>query len=388
MRPSVQLNQNLDDVIRCGHPWLYADALNAHDDLRDGTVVDVFNQDWEWIARGIYEPESPIRVRIWTLDEEEQVNNQLLEKRIKAALKAKPFPNHETTGFRLLNGEGDRTPGVTCDVYDNVAVFRIDGLAAERWLAPAARIIKKVLPIEHVAVRRSELYRGDNPAATWFEGGLDEVEFLEHGVRFLADPINGQKTGFFLDQRTNRQHLAELSQGRRLLNLFGYNGGFSIVAACNGAAKTTTVDLAKPALKDARRIFELNGIPAAAHDFEAADVFDYLNQFGAGKAPFDVVVCDPPSFAHKRGDLQRATESYINLFGRVMEVMPSGSKVALASCSSHIDRTRFLDIVAQASARVSRPYVMYGLWGAALDHSVLPGFPQGDYLQFVSGALE
>lgn len=385
--PVAQLTQPLEDVIRRGHPWVFFDAVRGPQDVRPGTPVDLIARDGSFVGRGVWEPDSPIRMRVWTLNADTPVNNATLEARIRAAVKARTFPTHDTNGFRALNGEGDRIPGVVCDVYDDVAVFRIDGLAAERWVEPATRVIQKLLGVKHVAVRRSEIYAGDNDKAEWVVGGVDKVHFLEHGMTFVADPLNGQKTGFFLDQRANRQRLAEVSRGKRLLNLFGYSGAFSVAAAVQGAARTTTVDLAKPALADAERHFELNGLYPAAHEFVAADVFDYLEEYWTGKAPFDVVVCDPPSFAHRKDDLGRATQAYVRLFAKVLDVMPSGSRVALASCSSHVSRERFVDLVIRAAKEAGVAYVMQGIWSADIDHTTLAAFPEGDYLQFALGCI-
>lgn len=385
--PTAILTQPLEDVIRRGHPWVFYDAVRGPQDVRPGTPVDLLARDGSFVGRGVWDPESPIRMRIWTLNPDTPVNNATLEARIRAAVKARTFPTADTNGFRALNGEGDRIPGVVCDVYDDVAVFRLDGLAAERWLEPASRLIQKLLHVKHVAVRRSEIYAGENDAAEWLVGGVDEVQFQEFGMTFVADPLKGQKTGFFLDQRANRQRLAEVSRGKRLLNLFGYSGAFSVAAAMQGAARTTTVDIAKPALADAKRHFELNQLVPEAHEFVASDVFDFLEEYWTGKAPFDVVVCDPPSFAHRKDDLGRATQAYIRLFSKVFDVMPNGSRVALASCSSHISRERFVDLVIRAARDAGVSYVMQGLWGADVDHTVLAPFPEGDYLQFSLGSI-
>lgn len=385
--PAVHLTQPLEGVIQQGHPWVFMDAVRGEPGLKPGTVVDLYSMDYEWVARGVWDPQSPIRFRAWTTNQDTPVNNPLLEQRIKAALKWRPFPSAQTTGFRALNGEGDRIPGLTCDVYGNVAVFRVDGHAAERWISPASRLIKRLLNVEHIAVRRSVIYAGDNDKAEWLEGGVDEVTFLENGIQFVADPIHGQKTGFFLDQRANRARLAEVCRGRRLLNLFGYTGGFSVAAAMAGAAQTTTVDLAKPAIDTAIRHFEMNDLYPQAHQFIASDVFAYLEDFAPGRAPFDVVVCDPPSFAHRRADLERATDAYVRLFSRVFEIMPSGSHVALASCSSHIHANTFKNIVVQAAMLSGVTYVLQGMWGADIDHPTLAMFPEGDYLQFSLGTI-
>lgn len=392
---TVRLTQPLEARLRLGHPWIYADAISLHprQDAKTGDIVDVVNAQNEWVGRGVLDLDSPLRVRLWTTQQHVEVNDALLATRIKLAKKRRPFPDGSTTGFRLLNGEGDGIPGLVCDVYGTVAVLRPDGVAAERWLEPARETIAKLLPIEHWVIRRASIYSDDRdrPQAQWWgdapESG-SRVPFLEHGVQLYCDVLHGQKTGFFLDQRANRQRMAQLSTGRRLLNLFGYTGGFSIMAAWAGAAQTTTVDLAAPAIEMAQYHFEINGLPTSGmHEFVTSDVFDYLERFGPYSAPFEVAICDPPSFAHKRRDVDRASQAYERLFAKLMEVMPSNATLALCSCSSHIDRQAFLNIVAQAALTAGRTFVVTGIYGADVDHPILPGFVEADYLQCVVGTL-
>lgn len=385
--PTVRLTQPIHETLRGGHPWVFHDAIRHAHDHRAGDVVDVIDETGEFVGRGLIEPDSPIRVRLWTLRAATDVDNDLLESRLRAAIKRRRFPTVDTTGYRLCNGEGDRVPGLVVDVYADTMVLRVDGLAAERWLEPAQRILGRVIDVDHVAIRRSDLYRGERPAAQWAGDAPDEVTFLEHGLRYLCRPVAGQKTGFFLDQRANRQRIAAVSSGRRLLNLFGYSGAFSVAAAAKGAAFTTTVDQAGPALDDARRNFELNSLPSPAHAFEKTDVFDYLEQFDRGTAPFDVIVCDPPSFAHSRDDLPRARRAYRNLFARTLEIAHDGAVVALASCSSQVDRAEFVELASAAAKQADLSYVVTGIHGAAADHPWPIAFSEGDYLQFAIGTV-
>ncbi|MEM1347154.1 MAG: class I SAM-dependent methyltransferase, partial [Myxococcota bacterium] len=192
-------------------------------------------------------------------------------------------------------------------------------------------------------------------------------------------------TGFFLDQRANRQRVARLAAGKRVLNVFGYTGGFSLAAALQGAARTTTVDLSAPALEDAKAHFERNGLSASAHEFIPADAFDYLGGIAArpGGAPFEVAVCDPPSFAHRRKDLGRAKAAYARLFGALLRGMPDHATVVLASCSSHVSRSTFLEIVGESALAAGVSLVLGEVCGADVDHPTLPGFPQGEYLKCV-----
>ena len=384
---AVSLRLPIEASIRSGNPWIFEDALYPSE-IQTGNVVDVYSTDGDFLARGIYDGDSPIRVRVFTLFQDQDLNQALIDKRIKSALKRRPFPSPDTTGFRLLHGEGDLFPGLVCDVYGETAVLRPDGVAAERWLKGARQTIGRLLPIKYWAIRRARVHTQGKAAAQWWGDKPEEpVRFLEGGLTYEVDPIEGQKTGFFLDQRANRRRLAKVTRGKRLLNLFGYTGGFSLAAAAEGAARTTTVDLAAPAIQAARRHFELNDLPSSAHEFVAADVFDYLEPFGYASAPFEVLVCDPPSFAHRRDDVPQAMAKYVELFARCLEIMPDESTVALASCSSHIHRQRFEEILREATMKAGVSYVLSGLFGADSDHPTLPGFPEGDYLQFALGTI-
>jgi 23S rRNA (cytosine1962-C5)-methyltransferase len=386
----VTLTQPLEPLIRRGHPWIYADAISGRGvRAQAGDVVDVVNRQGEWVARGVYDPDSPIRVRVWTTNPEVAVDDALLEARIRQARRRRAqVLDAQTTGYRLLHGEGDRVPGLVCDLYGDVGVLRPDGVAAERWIMPARRVIERLTGVKRWVIRRAQIHKGDHEVTEWLAGEGDPIaRFTEHGVALSCDVLHGQKTGFFLDQRENRQRIAQLARGKRLLNLFGYTGGFSIMAAMQGAAQTTTVDLAAPAIRMAEEHFAMNGLNPTDHSFVVADVFDYLETLSAERAPFEIAVCDPPSFAHKRRDVERAQAAYIRLFAALLRVMPSQSLVALASCSSHIHRALFLEIVAEAAREASCDVVLTGIHGAAQDHPILPGFPEGDYLQCVIGSV-
>lgn len=390
----VTLTQALEERLALGHPWIYADALKtAGQRFSAGQIVDVVNYQGDFIGRGVIDPDSPIQVRLWTLLEDVMVDDALLASRIKQARRRRPWPDHMTTGFRLLHGEGDRVPGLVCDIYGAVAVLRPDGIAAERWLEPARETISRLLPqVKYWVIRRASIYTSqDEPVAQWWgepHPDGDVVTFMEHGMVLTCDVIHGQKTGFFLDQRESRRKIGQLACGKRLLNLFGYTGGFSIAAAMAGASHTTTVDLAAPAIATARRHFELNELPIEGmHELVVSDVFKYLERFSPASAPFEIAVCDPPSFAHKRRDVPRATQSYIKLFSALLNVMPEQATVALASCSSHIGRDAFLKIVADSAREAKCSVVLTGVYGADVDHPVLPGFAEGDYLQLVTGTI-
>jgi 23S rRNA (cytosine1962-C5)-methyltransferase len=206
-------------------------------------------------------------------------------------------------------------------------------------------------------------------------------------MRFGVDLAHGQKGGLFLDQRDNRARVAELAAGQRVLNLFGYSGGYSIYAAAGGARETTTVDLAAPAIAAARRNFERNGLPPEGARFVTGDAFDFLARAAAAGERYDLVVSDPPSFASSAGGLPRALAAYRRLHRLAASVTAPGGLLCAASCSSHVGRAAFLDTVEEGASDAGRRFALLELRGAAPDHPTIAAFPEGEYLKFAIGRL-
>jgi len=215
----------------------------------------------------------------------------------------------------------------------------------------------------------------------------EEVEILEHGARFLVNLGRGQKGGLFLDQRENRQAVARCARGKTLLDLFSYTGGFSVHAARAGAARTDTVDIARPAIAAARRNFACNGLDLGQAGFFAEDAFAFLARAVAAGRTWDIVVTDPPSFAPAQASLPAARRSYLRLHCLAAQVVARHGLFAVASCSSHVSRREFLDLVREGVARAGRRFLLESYTGAGPDHPTLPAFPEGDYLKFALGRL-
>ena len=209
----------------------------------------------------------------------------------------------------------------------------------------------------------------------------------ENGVRFGVDLARGQKGGLFLDQRDNRALVRTLAAGQRVLNLFGYTGGFSIYAALGGAAETTTVDVAAPAIEAARRNFERNGLPLAAAHLRAEDAFAFLERAAREGARWDLVISDPPSFAPSERALAAALPAYTRLHRLCAAVTAPGGTLCAASCSSHVDAAAFVETVTAGARAAGRTFTLVELRGAAACHPTLPSFHEGDYLKFAQGRL-
>ena len=391
----VVLRKNLARAIRQGHPWIYRDALTAPEGLADGALVFVVTADRRAVARGFWDARSPIAVRVVaTADEAKEVGPDVgaaIDARIGAALARRlAFIDRAMTDtFRWIHGEADRLPGLHVDLYGEVAVVRADGAGARAFYQRLPE--RLVASARGLGVTGSAVVErgGDGEGATVVLGALPdgEVEVRENGVRFGVDLRRGQKGGLFLDQRDNRAFVRTLAGGKRVLNLFGYTGGFSLYAALGGAAETTTVDVAAPAIEAARQNFARNGLPPDRAHFHAGDAFAFLERAASEGTRWDLVISDPPSFAPSERALPAALRSYTRLHRLCAAVTAPDGTLCAASCSSHVNAQAFLETVTDGAREAGRTFTLVELRGAAACHPSLPAFHEGDYLKFAIARL-
>jgi len=384
--PSVRLRKDLSLHIAAGHPWVYADALAAPASAATGAVVDVLGVDGRFVARGLWDGESPIAVRIYTGDAGEAVDDALVRRRLSAALAARVGAFDETTTdcFRWCNGEGDSLPGVVVDVYARTAVVRFDGEAARALKSGVIAALPSLRPLDQIYERS----RGARGEVLWGTEPPRPVEVKEHGARFGVDVHSGQKTGFFLDQRENRRLLGGFAGGLDVVNLFGYTGGFSVHCALGGAQRVTTVDVARQALVDAAANFRRNGLDDDAHAFVCEDAFGWMRRTADEGRRFGLTIVDPPSFAPSERTLKKALAAYRDLNVLGLKLVAPGGLLASASCSSHVDMEAFCTMLAAAAVAARRPIRILELRGQPADHPSLPAFPEGRYLKFVLARVD
>ena len=388
----LRLARNLTRAVKRGHPWVFADALRSLPAAPAGAqAVLLDNKKGREIARGFYDPHSALAFRVCRVEQGQALDELWAKAQMRRALKLRrSLFDEQTTGFRLFNGEGDGLPGLVCDVYGDAAVIRLDGEGANGfWDAQGiAEWTADALSLRCVLQRMERRRQGKRRSAA-LERVLvgvaphKPVPFVENGVRFKVDISRGQKTGFFLDQRDNRQLIKTFAAGKRVLNVFGYTGGFSVYAGLGGAKHVTTVDLAKPAIEMANFHWQLNKLPPAGHKAVTADAFEFLAASLGRKRTWELVILDPPSFAPSKDTVVKGASAYKNLAAAGVKVTAPDGLLALASCSSHIGLEMFLNACEEGISLGRRRGTVLGIYGQPADHpSPLP-LPEFRYLKFV-----
>ncbi|MFV0444124.1 MAG: class I SAM-dependent rRNA methyltransferase [Planctomycetaceae bacterium] len=372
------------------HPWLFAGAIERIDgEPQPGDEVIVRSDKGEFIGRGLYNPASQIRVRLYGWDEQRPLDDSFWIERIDQALALRQQLFGETDASRacrLIFSEGDHLSGLTVDRYGDWLLVQ--------WTSKALAARQKVI-LDYLQSRLQ-------PKGIWLrtEKGIGEAEELavadglirgvaperplfivENGLRFGVDVVEGHKTGFYFDQRDNRAAVAKYVDGRTVLDAFCYSGGFGLAAAKIGnAARVTCVDSSATAIETARANAELNEL-ATKMEFARSDVAPYLEQAAANGQRFDAVILDPPKMARTRGGFDRAVKGYLRLNRLALEVLEPGGILATCSCSGLVDRESFLDIVARAALEAGRSLQLLEVRGQANDHPVSAHCRESSYLK-------
>ncbi len=387
----LHLKRDLVRIIKRGHPWVFADALRRIPNAPPGTHAILCDSKKERkIATGFYTPHSPLAFRVCTLTPTEILDDAWAIKRMERAIALRQMLfGQQTNGYRLFNGEGDALPGLICDIYNDTVVLQLDGPGPSGFwqVQGIAHWLAKTLALKTVYLK-GQSRRGNDSQLLLGHKSIKPVHFLENGVQFSADITRGQKTGFFLDQRDNRQQIKTVATERRVLNLFGYTGGFSVYAGLGGAKHVTTVDLAKPALEVAEYHWQLNKLPATHHQTIKADAFEFLETAAQKKKMWELVIVDPPSFAPSKEAAKKATIAYQNLIAATATVTTPEGLLAASSCSSHIDMPTFLDICQSAISKARRRATLLGLNHQPSDHPTPLPFSEFRYLKFVLMRVE
>ena len=378
--PVVQLPESLSRAVASGHPWIYRDHVPRTFRAETGAWVRV--QAGPVSAVALWDAESPLALRVFS--RERVPDAAWIEERVRDALALRRSLGivEQASAYRLLAGEGDRVPGIFVDRYAAYAVVTADGGPVGKLVPWVVEALSRLGELAGVVEKRRR-GEGERVVTAWGRPPPRDLIVEENGLRFRANLYEGQKTGLFLDQRDNRSAIERLSSGRRVLNLFGYTGAFSVYAARGGATQVTTVDIADGAVAAARDNFALNGFDPDAHEFIAADVFEYLRAAAERRERFDVVISDPPSFARSRAHRDRALKAYTRLHAAALAVTAPHGLYAASSCTTQVSPEAFRTTLAEGARKVRTALQLVQDTGHAPDHPVLAAHPEGRYLKFM-----
>jgi 23S rRNA (cytosine1962-C5)-methyltransferase len=387
-----------ESILRSGHPWLFADSIRLQNRPGQlGELAVVYDRHDRFLAAGLFDPDSPIRLRVLHAGKPATIDRPWWAARLRQAVERRSgLFDEQTTGFRLINGESDGWPGLVLDRYDRTLVLKLYTAA---WL-PRLREIADVM-IEGAFAQSSDQNRlvlrlsrnlqqlartqfAKTDGEILFGPALEgPVIFLESGLRLEADVARGQKTGFFLDQRENRRRVGTLARGRQMLNAFSFSGGFSLHAARGGALSVTDLDVSAHALESARRNFGLNesvaAVAACHHELIQADAFEWLA--GNPERKFGLVVLDPPSLAKRESERAGALRAYGALAAMGMEHLEAGGILVACSCSAHVSAEEFFQTVRAAAAKTGRKFKELQTAEHAPDHPAT--FKEAQYLKAI-----
>lgn len=398
-RVAVRVTPDALRQLRGGHPWVYDAAITSvSHDGEAGDLAVVFDSSRRFAAIGLWDPHSPIRVKVLHAGRPRTIDRAWFADRIRdaAARRAAVAADGTTTGYRVVHGENDGLPALVVDRYDTSLVVKIYSAAWFSHLDDVLAALLDELTPDRVVLRLARNVAPHAPAGsadgTTVHGPAPTAPqlFTENGLVFEADLVHGQKTGQFLDQRENRARVGTLAGGAAVLDVFSGTGGFSVHAASGGAGEVHLVDLAAPALATARRNLGHNAhLPAVAAcraTTTAGDGFDVMADLARRGRRYGVVVVDPPSFAAKQADVKPALRAYARLTRLAVALVERGGVLVQASCSSRVTDEAFFTTVVEAAARARADLHEITRTGHGADHPV--GFPQGAYLKALFARVE
>lgn len=382
MTARITLKAGKDKALRLGHPWIFSGAIASGARDADGSLYPVYSSNGDLLGSGYFNARSSIIGRMVCFGSADPIETIKAAICRAVALRKTLFMGQDTDGYRVINGEGDFLPGLVVDRYGDTLVVQISTKGIELLRDVILETLIENLHPEQIyekSTMPSRAEEGLQPYERWHRGGPEnKVLFSENGMRFYASVVEGQKSGFFLDQREMRQQIRRLAKGRRVLNCFSYSGAFTVAALMGGAAATTSVDVSSKALDFAKDHVALNGFDADGQSFRAEDVFDYLRQ---DSLDYGLVILDPPAFSKKRHDVVQACRGYKDINRLAMKGMPSGSYLLTSSCSHFVDDGLFQKVVFQASVEAGKRVQILDRHHYAADHPENICHPEGHYLK-------
>lgn len=379
---TITLKPGRETSLKNRHPWIFSGAIDKYPALNTGELVKVYSSKKEFLALAYANPTQSLFARaISFVDEAVDI---VIARRFKEALALRKALRVEesTNAYRLVNGESDLMPGLIVDVYDTTVVVQIHTHGMHLLKDKIVEAIKKLLNLQVVYLKYPS-----NPVEGEMLPNEDEVAFgklegavtiKENGVVYSIDVVQGQKTGFFLDQREMRKKVGELAKGRRVLNCFSYTGGFSLAALKGGALSVTSIDISSFAAEQCLLNTTLNHFPESKHQVIKCDALEFLDR---EKLDFDLVILDPPAFVKNRKDIDNAVRAYTKINRRAMEKMPARSILVTSSCSYYMEENLFRKVLFDAAIAAGRNVKIIGKHLHAVDHPISVYHPESEYLK-------
>jgi len=390
MLPQLRLRSGADKALRQGAVWVYDNQIESTTGgITPGDICDVFSAKGRFLGRGFYNPHSVIAVRILTWDREESIDEEFFRRRIQAAIDLrKQIGMYDSC--RLIFAESDYLPALIVDKFCDVLVVQILALGMERFKETIINLLVELVSPQGIYERDDVPIREREglPQQTGLLYGTvpDQLEILENEARMMVDVRNGQKTGYFLDQRENRAAIRPYVNGKEVLDCFCHTGGFAVHAGIYGAKHVTAVDISETALKTASENAALNGLENV--DFVCANVFDLLRDYDREGRQFDTVILDPPAFVKNRRALEKATAGYKEINLRGMKLVRPGGILITFSCSQLMTPERFLQMLRDAAGDLGRPVRLLEMRMQSRDHPASIAQEQPLYLKcFVAQVL-
>jgi 23S rRNA (cytosine1962-C5)-methyltransferase len=371
------------------HPWVYAGAIAGMSATpEDGDTVEILDAQGNWLARAAYSAHSKIRARIWTWDQHETISVDFFEKRLAGSISRRHAYHipQQSNAFRLVYAESDGLPGLIVDQYDRTLVVQVLSSGAERWRSEIGEILAHLSGADSIYERSDAEVRkleGLPPRAGLLKGSepADRIKVVENELQYWVDIRQGHKTGFYLDQRTNRKVLTALAAGRKALDCFCYTGGFTLSMMKGGAASVMAVDESAKALEMLKGNLLLNGVDPAQASIREGDVFHVLRELRDRGEAFDLIVLDPPKFAATAAHIEGAARGYKDINLLAMKLLNPGGILATFSCSGNISLELFQKILAGAAVDARLDVQILDTLFQAADHPVALNFPDGAYLK-------
>lgn len=408
MFPTITLHEKREIPLLAGHPWVFSNAINTKkaphhpsscqgggglseakaggglEATTPGSIVKITSSNNTFLGLGTYNPQNSIAIRVISKQDLAVIDTAFFINSLQTLNTRKQSlipPN--TSGYRVCHADADGLPGLILDRYDSTLVFQIHTLGMEQFRPQIIEAINTVFNPTAI-IERSDVQARKQENLTPLEPKVHKgtitspVPFTENGMIFLADVLHGQKTGFFLDQRSTRQAVRNLSNNKTVLNLFGYSGAFTVAALHGGASEVRTVDVSQAALDLAQQNLSLNNLTVNPSHLVKADVFDYLNQ--KNPAP-DLIICDPPAFAKSKNKHLEAMKAYTSLNKSCLEKLQTGGILITSSCSGRITPEDFRSILRIAAGRARKDIQLLSFLEQAQDHTQKLSFPEGSYLK-------